>query len=81
MQTDKACGTNSIPRSIFKTFKKELAKPLSDIINLSFSTGTFPETTQIVKIMRVFKKDDKLDRNNYRTISLLPNLSKIFEKN
>ena len=37
MQTDKACGPNRIPTSILKTFKKELSKPLSDIINLSFS--------------------------------------------
>ena len=57
MQTDKACGPNSIPTSNLKTFKKEL----SDIINLSFLTGTFPKTTKITKIIPVFKKDDKLN--------------------
>ena len=67
METDKACGPNSIPISILKTFKKELSKPLSDIINLSFSTGAFPETMKTP----VFKKDYKLDCNNYRPISLL----------
>ena len=57
MQTDKACGPNSIPTSNLKTFKKEL----SDIINLSFLTGTFPKTMKIAKIIPVFKKGDKLN--------------------
>ena len=35
---------------------------------------------KLVKIAPVNKKDNKLDSNNYRSISLLPNLSKIFEK-
>ena len=64
MQTDKACGPNSTPTSILKTFKKEISKPLTDIINLSFSTGTFPDTMKIPKIIPVFKKDDKIDCNN-----------------
>ena len=60
MQTDKTCGPNSIPTSNLKTFKKEISKLLSDVINLSFLTGTFPKTMKIAKIIPVFKKDDKL---------------------
>ena len=60
MKTDKACGPNSIPTSNLKTFKKEISKLLSDIINLCFLTGTFPKTMEIAKIIPVFKKDDKL---------------------
>ena len=36
IRTDKACGPNSIPTRILKDFKKELSKPLSDVINISF---------------------------------------------
>ena len=75
MQTNKTCGPNNIPISIFTTFKKEFSKPLSDIINLSILTGTFPETMKIAKIAPVFKKDDKLNCSNYRPISLLTNHS------
>lgn len=50
--------------------KKELSKPLSDIINLCFLAVTFSETVKIAKITRVFRKD-KLDCKNYRQILLL----------
>ena len=35
---------------------------------------------KLAKVVSVYKKDNKLDCNNYRPISLLSNLSKIFEK-
>lgn len=50
--------------------KKELSKPLSDIINLCFLAVTFSETVKIAKITQVFRKD-KLDCKNYRQILLL----------
>ena len=39
IKTDKACGSNSIPTRILKDFKKELSKPLRDVIHISFSSG------------------------------------------
>ena len=79
-RTDKACGPNNIPTRILKDFKKELSKSLSDVINSSFSSGIFPNSMKLAKVVPVYKKDDKLDCNNYRPISLLPNLRKTFEK-
>ena len=52
-----ASGPIEIPTSLLTTFIQELSKPLSNIIiiNLSFSTGTFPGTMKIAKIITVFK--------------------------
>ena len=79
MKTDKASGTNSIPTKILK-FKKEFLKPLGDIINLSFNQGILPNLLKIANVIPIHKKSDKLDCNNYRPISLLSNISKIFGK-
>ena len=43
-------------------------------------TGVFPSVLKIAKVVPVFMKDSKLDYNNYRPISLLPNIEKILEK-
>ena len=61
-------------------FKKILYSPLSEIINLSFSHGIFPDKLKIAKVIPIFKKGDQLECNNYRPISLLSNISKVFEK-
>ena len=43
-------------------------------------TGIFPSLLKTAKVVPVFKKDSKLDYNNYRPISLLSNIEKILEK-
>ena len=50
------------------------------LINTSFTTGIFPTALKVANIIPIHKKVDKLDCNNYQPISLLSNISKIFEK-
>ena len=50
------------------------------LINLSFSTGIFPNNLKTAKVIPIHKKGSKLDCTNYRPISLLSNIDKIFEK-
>ena len=80
MKTNKASGPNSIPTNILKLFKKEFSKPLSDMINMSFNQGVFPNILKIANIIPIHQKGDKLPCNNYRPICLLSNISKIFKK-
>ena len=65
---------------IFILLKNEVSNPLADLFNLSFSSGKFPSVLKIAKVVPVYKKDSKLDYQNYRPISLLSNVEKVLEK-
>ena len=80
MKISKSVGPYSIPTRILQLSKDILSTPLCEIINLSFSSGVLPEKLKTAKIIPIFKDDCKMSCNNYRPISLLPNISKIFEK-
>ena len=53
---------------------------LLSIINLSLSSGVFPDRLKISKIIPIFKSDNASLAQNYRPISILPAFSKIFER-
>ena len=57
-----------------------MIQPLTDLSNLSFKTGSFPDKIKIAIVIPVHKSRSKLDVNNYRPISLLSVFSKIIEK-
>ena len=58
----------------------EITKILTHLINLSFSTGTSPKALRRSLATPLFKKGEKDDVNICRPITLIPILSKIFEK-
>ena len=49
------------------------------IINQCLTTGIFPDKQKIGKIIPVYKKGNNKLIDNYRPISLLPTISRIFE--
>ena len=53
---------------------------LSKIVNLCFEVGIFPDILKIAKVAPLHKKDSRINVLNYRPISLLSIVSKIFEK-
>ena len=50
------------------------------VINQTLLTGIFPNKLKIAKVIPLFKKGDKSIIENYRPISILPSISKVFEK-
>ena len=73
-------GLDSISLILLKASINYIAKPLTCIINQSLKTGRFPSKLKVATIIPIFKKADEHDFNNYRPISLLPSISKVFEK-
>ena len=72
-------GVFQVPALIYKCIADILALPLSLIINESFHKGVFPSHLKLALVTPIYKKGDKSEPSNYRPISSLPILSKIFE--
>ena len=71
---------NCVPVSILKQCSDILCVPLSILINKSFCTGVFPQILKKARITPIFKSGDPCMVGNYRPISVLHPLSKVFER-
>ena len=80
MNIDKAAGIDNLSGKFLKDAANVLAKPISEICNLSIKYSVFPTDCQISKLKPLFKKGFTTLPKNYCPISLLPLISKIFEK-
>ena len=63
-----------------KTISPGILKPLTLIINQSLCTGIFPDSFKIAKVIPLYKKESRELVDNYRPVSLLCAISKIFER-
>ena len=52
---------------------------LTDIINQSLKNGIFPDELKLAEVIPLFKNADPFDKINYRPVSLLSHISKVFE--
>ena len=78
---NKSCGPDLLPSKILKLVAIIIAEPLTKLFNKSLRSGTYPTTWKEANIQPIFKnKGSPSDPTNYRPISLLPCLSKVFER-
>ena len=80
MNIDKAAGIDNLSGKFLKDGPNILAKPISEICNLSIKYSLFPTDCQITKLKPLFKKGSITLPKNYRPTSLFPLISKIIEK-
>ena len=57
-----------------------ITKPITNIIYLTIQAGTYPEVLKTATVSPIFIKEDPLSKENYRPVSVLTVLSKIFER-
>ena len=80
LDSKKASMSTSIPPKFLKENSDICCKPLTYIINNGIRKSCFDGSLKCADLTPVHKADDTTDKKNYRNISLLPVVSKIFEK-
>ena len=76
----KATGYDKIPPRTLRDGADALAYPLSVLINKIIDSGSVPAAWKLAEICPIFKKDGPHDKSNYRPVSILVTLDKVFEK-
>ena len=81
LKIEKASQKWDIPLKIIKQKNVDIISYfLYHNFNNSWSCATFPTSMKYADVIPVHKKDHKTDKDNYLPISILPNLSKVYER-
>ena len=79
MKSSTSKGHDGISSELLKLITSDVSKCITTIINQSLTSGIFPNSLKIAKVTTIFKKGNNNLITNYRPISVLPVISKIFE--
>lgn len=80
LDINKSTGLDNIGPKILKLSAPYIVAPLTYIFNRSIDTGIFPNVLKNAKVTPVFKAGEKDMATNYRPISVIPTIAKLFEK-
>ena len=75
-----AAGYDEINAALLKHISSFITEPIKYLSNLSLSEGVFPAELKLANVIPLYKADDAFVFNNYRLVSLLCVVSKVFEK-
>ena len=78
--SNKAPGYDGIQAKILKLSGPSIAAHLSSIFNECISNCCFPTDMKLSEISPIFKKNDSLSKENYRSVNILTVISKVFER-
>ena len=80
LNINKPTTSNNIPAKILVGYKDIYSKFIVTFYNNCIFESSFPDTMKMADITPAHTKDDKTDKRNYRPVSILPSISKIFER-
>jgi exonuclease III len=80
LRLDSSTGPDNIPAKYVKNVAEFIVSPITHILNCCIDSSTFPEQWKISRICPIPKNNNPTDLVDYRPISVLPILSKVFER-
>ena len=80
LQSKDSYGHDGISVRLLKLIRPHILCAITCIINQCLNTGIFPNKLKLAKITPIFKKGSADEVSNYRPISVLTSISKVFEK-
>ena len=80
IKTSKGFGNDNISRYFLKLALPYIIKSLAYLFNKPLEERVFPALWKTARIIPIFKDGDKSAKENYRPTSVLPVVSRLFEK-
>ena len=80
IKTAKSFGIDNFSSYFLKLALPFIENSLAFLFNTSIETSQFPDSWNVARVTPIFKEGDKTEKSNYRPISVLPVISRLFEK-
>jgi hypothetical protein len=75
----KATGVDQISSKLLRAGAPVINKHITTLVNNTIKTSVFPTRLKEAHVVPLHKKNDSLDKKNYRPVSILPTISKVYE--
>ena len=80
MDPKKAQGYDNIPSKLLCLGASGISSHVSQLVNHCLHVCEFPDIMKLADVSSLFKKNDNLKKDNYRPVSVLPSISKVYER-